>query len=97
MRRQWRCTVSCRFPFTVPKLIFVHPVVSDRNILKIFKYEDEQDVEDIQYVTFLIMARAGLKALEYYDPAKKKHGQAHMQARCVPSFLVPVPHLTGVS
>ncbi|GJE95136.1 aflatoxin-detoxifizyme [Phanerochaete sordida] len=56
-------------------------LVSDRNILKIFKYVDEQDIEDIQYVTFLIMARAGLKALEFYDPAKKKHGQAHMQAR----------------
>jgi len=27
------------------------------------------------------MARAGLRALEFYDPAKKKHGQAHMQAR----------------
>lgn len=33
------------------------------------------------YVTFLIMARAGLRGLEYYDPATKKHGQAHMQAR----------------
>jgi hypothetical protein len=27
------------------------------------------------------MARAGVRALEYYDPATKKHGQAHMQAR----------------
>ena len=27
------------------------------------------------------MARAGLRALEYYDPATGKHGQAHMQAR----------------
>lgn len=27
------------------------------------------------------MARAGLRALEYYDPATQKHGQAHMQAR----------------
>lgn len=29
------------------------------------------------------MARAGLRALEFYDPATKKHGQAHMQARYV--------------
>jgi dipeptidyl-peptidase-3 len=27
------------------------------------------------------MARAGLRALEYYNPATKKHGQAHFQAR----------------
>jgi len=27
------------------------------------------------------MARAGLRALEFYDPATGKHGQAHMQAR----------------
>jgi len=27
------------------------------------------------------MARAGLRALEFYDPATQKHGQAHMQAR----------------
>jgi hypothetical protein len=29
------------------------------------------------------MARAGVRALEYYDPTTKKHGQAHMQARYV--------------
>jgi len=40
-------------------------------------------VEDIQYITYLLMARAGLRALEFYDPATKKHGQAHMQARYV--------------
>ena len=28
------------------------------------------------------MARAGLRALEFYDPRTQKHGQAHMQARC---------------
>ena len=27
------------------------------------------------------MARAGLRALQFYDPATQKHGQAHMQAR----------------
>jgi hypothetical protein len=46
-----------------------------------FKYVDKKDVEDIQYITFLLMARAGLRALEYYDPSTQKHGQAHMQAR----------------
>ena len=32
------------------------------------------------------MARAGLRALEFYDPATQKHGQAHMQARYVPAL-----------
>jgi len=44
---------------------------------------DERDVEDIQYITFLTMARAGLRGLEFYDPVTGKHGQAHMQARLV--------------
>ncbi|KAI1795058.1 aflatoxin-detoxifizyme [Ganoderma leucocontextum] len=53
---------------------------SNLDILKIFKYTDQQDIDDIQYITFLLTARAGLRALEFYDPANKKHGQAHMQA-----------------
>ncbi|KAH9934742.1 aflatoxin-detoxifizyme [Fomitopsis serialis] len=56
-------------------------LVSEPEILKIFKYTEKKDVEDVQYITFLLMARAGLRALEFYDPATKKHGQAHMQAR----------------
>jgi len=47
------------------------------------QYTDKKEVEDIQYITFLLMARAGLRALEFYDPTTKKHGQAHMQARYV--------------
>lgn len=56
-------------------------LVSEPAILKIFNYTNKQDVEDVQYITFLLMARAGLRALEFYDPVNKKHGQAHMQAR----------------
>ncbi|KAF9532974.1 aflatoxin-detoxifizyme [Crepidotus variabilis] len=56
-------------------------LVSNPDILKIFKYTDKTEVEDIQYITFLLMARAGLRALEFYDPTTRKHGQAHMQAR----------------
>ncbi|KAF8903038.1 aflatoxin-detoxifizyme [Mucidula mucida] len=56
-------------------------LVSHPEILKIFNYTNKQDIEEIQYVTFLLMARAGLRALEFYDPVTKKHGQAHMQAR----------------
>ncbi|KAA1076581.1 hypothetical protein PGT21_012279 [Puccinia graminis f. sp. tritici] len=54
---------------------------SNREILKIFGYEEKEDIETIQYMTFLLMARAGVRALEWYDPQTKKHGQAHMQAR----------------
>ena len=32
------------------------------------------------------MARAGIRALEFYDPKTKKHGQAHMQARYASPF-----------
>ncbi|EIM90016.1 aflatoxin-detoxifizyme [Stereum hirsutum FP-91666 SS1] len=56
-------------------------LVSNTDILKIFGYTSQKDIDDIQYITFLLMARAGLRALEFYDPATKKHGQAHMQAR----------------
>ncbi|KAJ7452417.1 dipeptidyl peptidase III [Mycena galericulata] len=31
-------------------------------------YTDEKDIEDIQYVSFLLMARAGVRALEFWDP-----------------------------
>ena len=47
------------------------------------QYTSKQDIDDIQYLTFLHMSRAGLRALEYYDPKAKKHQQAHMQARSV--------------
>ncbi|KAH9484285.1 Dipeptidyl peptidase 3 [Psilocybe cubensis] len=56
-------------------------LVSNPDILRIFNYVDEKEIEEIQYITFLLMARAGLRALEFYDPATQKHGQAHMQAR----------------
>ncbi|CAK5277698.1 unnamed protein product [Mycena citricolor] len=56
-------------------------LASNLEILEIFKYSETQDIENIQYISFLLMARAGIRALEFYDPATKKHGQAHMQAR----------------
>ncbi|KAH6918593.1 dipeptidyl peptidase III [Coprinopsis sp. MPI-PUGE-AT-0042] len=56
-------------------------LASNPEILTIFKYTEKEDIENIQYITYLLMARAGLRALEFYDPGNKKHGQAHMQAR----------------
>ncbi|KAI9489456.1 dipeptidyl peptidase-like protein III [Zychaea mexicana] len=51
-----------------------------KDILDIFGYRD-QEAEDVVYVMYLNMARAGLMALEFYDPEAKKWGQAHMQGR----------------
>ncbi|KAJ7273708.1 aflatoxin-detoxifizyme [Mycena haematopus] len=56
-------------------------LASNTEILSIFKYTDKKEIEDIQFISFLLMARAGIRALEFYDPTTKKHGQAHMQAR----------------
>ncbi|KAH9997284.1 aflatoxin-detoxifizyme [Russula vinacea] len=56
-------------------------LISNTDILKVFDITSPKDVDDIQYITFLSMARAGLRGLEYYDPVTGKHGQAHMQAR----------------
>lgn len=50
------------------------------------QYKDTKEIQDLIYITFLLMARAGLRALEFYDPKAKKHLQAHMQARSVFSF-----------
>ncbi|TPX58119.1 hypothetical protein PhCBS80983_g03351 [Powellomyces hirtus] len=52
----------------------------DREILSIFGHND-QEALDIFFCCYLQMARAGLVALEFYDPKSKKWGQAHMQAR----------------
>lgn len=41
------------------------------DILKIFNYEG-QEAEDILYIMYLNMARAGLTALEFYNPTAKK-------------------------
>lgn len=54
---------------------------SNLEILKIFGYESKEDIKTVQHMTFLLMARAGIRALEWYDPQTGKHGQAHMQAR----------------
>ncbi|KAH9001280.1 aflatoxin-detoxifizyme [Lactarius akahatsu] len=56
-------------------------LVGNTDILEVFGITDKKDVEDIQYITFLSMGRAGLRGLEFYDPVTGKHGQAHMQAR----------------
>ena len=55
-------------------------------ILKLFCFgTGEEDMSnkagDVLYVAYLQMARAGVAALEYWDPKSSKWGQIHMQAR----------------
>ncbi|KAL4783221.1 peptidase family M49-domain-containing protein [Aspergillus varians] len=58
----------------------------DFSILEIFgfgngKEDISNEAGDVLYAAYLLMARAGLIALEFWDPKTKKWGQAHMQAR----------------
>ncbi|KPI44169.1 putative dipeptidyl peptidase 3 [Cyphellophora attinorum] len=56
-------------------------------ILSLFGFGDGKNADlnspagDVLYVGYLQMARAGVAALEYWDPKARKWGQAHMQAR----------------
>ncbi|KAI5855998.1 peptidase family M49-domain-containing protein [Tricharina praecox] len=55
----------------------------EKDLLKIFGFTDdsEKKADDVLYIEYLQMARAGLLALEFWDPEYKKWGQGHMQAR----------------
>ncbi|KAL8661151.1 MAG: hypothetical protein Q9202_005866 [Teloschistes flavicans] len=59
----------------------------DFSILAIFGLGDgtSEDINgpagDVLYAGYLSMARAGVAAVEYWDPQTRKWGQAHMQAR----------------
>jgi dipeptidyl-peptidase III len=55
-------------------------------VLKIFGFGDgKEDIHgeagDILFSSYLQMARAGLTAVEFWDPKSHKWGQAHSQAR----------------
>ncbi|XP_033125857.1 dipeptidyl peptidase 3-like [Anneissia japonica] len=54
----------------------------NRDILKIFGHEGE-GADDILYINWLNMVRAGLLGLEFYTPETDSWRQAHMQARYV--------------
>lgn len=54
----------------------------DQSILNTFASElSSTEQSDLAYVSYIQMARAGLLALEFYDPKSSSWGQAHMQAR----------------
>jgi dipeptidyl-peptidase-3 len=55
-------------------------------ILELFGFGDgsanmDNEAGDVLYTAYLQMARAGIAALEFWDPKSRKWGQAHMQAR----------------
>jgi|TARA_R110002003_G_scaffold32_11_gene2013 dipeptidyl-peptidase-3 len=55
-------------------------------ILALFGFGDgtvdmNSEAGDVLYTGYLQMARAGIAALEFWDPKSRKWGQAHMQAR----------------
>ncbi|KAG9338203.1 hypothetical protein JZ751_026955 [Albula glossodonta] len=54
----------------------------NKEVLSIFGHEGT-DAEDVIYVNWLTMVRAGLLGLEFYTPESKSWRQAHMQARFV--------------
>ncbi|CAI9633927.1 unnamed protein product [Alternaria burnsii] len=55
-------------------------------ILQLFGFGDgkadmKSEAGDVLFTAYLQMARAGIAALEFWDPKSRKWGQAHMQAR----------------
>uniref|UniRef100_A0AAR2M688 Dipeptidyl peptidase 3 n=1 Tax=Pygocentrus nattereri TaxID=42514 RepID=A0AAR2M688_PYGNA len=54
----------------------------NKQVLSIFGHEGEE-AEEVIYVNWLNMVRAGLLGLEFYTPESKSWRQAHMQARFV--------------
>lgn len=58
----------------------------DFSLLQIFGFGDGEidmagQAGDVLYASYLSMARAGVVALEFWDPKSRKWGQIHMQAR----------------
>lgn len=68
---------ECRAELVALYLILKLP----KQVLPIFGFSDPKEQREVQYIATVLMARAGLLSLEFWDPSSKKWGQAHMQAR----------------
>ncbi|KAF2401290.1 dipeptidyl-peptidase III [Trichodelitschia bisporula] len=75
----------------------------DFSVLQIFGLGDgTEDINgpagDVLYASYLSMARAGIAALEFWDPKSRKWGQAHMQARysILRTFLAAGPEFASL-
>lgn len=68
---------ECRAELVALYLILHKPL----EVLPIFDIADAESQKDVMFIATLLMARAGIVGLEFWDPASKKWGQPHMQAR----------------
>lgn len=68
---------ECRAELVALYLILSKPL----EVLPIFDISDADDQKDVMLIATILMARAGIIGLEFWDPASKKWGQPHMQAR----------------
>ncbi|KAK6202834.1 dipeptidyl-peptidase [Scheffersomyces amazonensis] len=68
---------ECRAELVALYLILKKPL----DVLPIFGIKDSIDQADVKLIATLLMARAGILGLEFWDPKAKKWGQPHMQAR----------------
>lgn len=68
---------ECRAELVALYLILKKPL----EVLPIFGVSDEQEQKEIILIATVLMCRAGLLGLEFWDPTSRKWGQPHMQAR----------------
>ncbi|ABN65730.2 dipeptidyl-peptidase III (DPP III) (Dipeptidyl aminopeptidase III) (Dipeptidyl arylamidase III) [Scheffersomyces stipitis CBS 6054] len=80
---------ECRAELVALYLILKKPL----EVLPIFGLTSPEAQKSVKLIGTLLMARAGLIALEYWDPKTKKWGQPHMQARF---SIFKVLHTAGV-
>ncbi|KAG5487101.1 hypothetical protein LSCM1_07773 [Leishmania martiniquensis] len=69
------------------------------DLLEIFNLKTAKEQQDVMYICWLNMVRAGLVGLEFYTPEKQQWRQAHMRARfCILEALArapnPIVHIT---
>ncbi|CAB1315945.1 unnamed protein product [Coregonus sp. 'balchen'] len=74
-------TISCSYEECRAECVGLY-LCLNKHVLSIFGHEGE-DAEEVVYINWLNMVRAGLLGLEFYTPESKSWRQAHMQARFV--------------